>query len=188
MKAKEKGYNTNEIQVLAPMYKGENGIDNLNKILQNIFNPDTGQKKLFSKDIEYRKNDKILLLENDIDNNVFNGDIGYISDIKDNTIFIDFDGTVVKYTSKDFDKIKHGYAISIHKAQGSEFKIVVLPICFNYRVMLYKKLIYTAVTRAKENLTIIGDERAFVYSINNNYEINRKTFLKERLISLMNNN
>ena len=187
IKAKQKGYNTNDIQVLAPMYKGENGIDNLNKILQDVFNPNVGQNYIMNKDIVYRENDKILLLENDIDNNVFNGDIGYISKIDKNTISIDFDGTIVKYTPKDFDKIKHGYAISIHKSQGSEFKIIILPICFSYRVMLYKRLVYTAVTRAKENLTIIGDERAFISAINNNYEIERKTMLKDRLISFMNN-
>ena len=185
-KAKEKGYDVNDIQVLAPMYKGENGIDNLNRELQKIFNPDKNQNYIMNKDIIYRENDKILLLENDIDNNVFNGDIGYITKIDKGNIFIDFDGSVVKYTSKDFSKIKHGYAISIHKAQGSEFKIVILPICMSYRVMLYKKLVYTAVTRAKENLTIIGDERAFVMAINNNYEIERKTNLKNRLISHMN--
>lgn len=186
-KAIEKGYSSSDIQVLAPMYKGENGIDNLNRELQNIFNPDRGQNYIINKDVIYRENDKILQLENDIDNNVFNGDIGYIIKIENNSIYISFDSNVVKYTLKDFEKIKHGYAISIHKAQGSEFKIVVLPICFAYRIMLYKKLIYTAVTRAKDNLTIIGDERAFVYSVRNNYEIERKTTLKDRLISLMNN-
>ena len=187
IKAKEKGYTTDDIQVLCPMYKGENGIDNLNKVLQNIFNPDTNQNYILHKDIIYRENDKILLLENDIDNNVFNGDIGYISKIEKNNVFIDFDGTIVKYTPKDFDKIKHGYVISIHKSQGSEFKIVILPICYQYRVMLYKKLIYTAVTRAKDNLTIIGDPKAFYHAVNNNFEIERKTFLLERLVNLMNN-
>ena len=187
IKAKEKGYTTDDIQVLAPMYKGENGIDNLNRILQEIFNPDINQEYITSKDVIYRENDKILLLENDIDNNVFNGDIGYITKIEKNNIFIDFDGTVVRYTPKDFDKIKHGYAISIHKAQGSEFKIVILPICYQYRIMLYKKLIYTAVTRAKENLTIIGDPKAFYFAVNNNVEIERKTNLLNNLLSLMNN-
>ena len=187
IKAIEKGYNSDDIQVLCPMYKGENGIDNLNRILQNIFNPDRGQKYISHKDIIYRENDKILLLENDIDNNVFNGDIGYITKIEKNNIFIDFDGSVVKYTPKDFDKIKHGYVISIHKAQGSEFKIVILPICYQYRIMLYKKLIYTAVTRAKDNLTIIGDPKAFYFAVNNSYEIERKTNLLDKLILLMNN-
>ncbi|MBP3634998.1 MAG: ATP-dependent RecD-like DNA helicase [Bacilli bacterium] len=185
-KAIEKSYTSSDIQVLAPMYKGENGIDNLNKELQSVFNKDVGQNYLINKDVIFRENDKILQLENDIDNNVFNGDIGYITSIKDNTLYISFDKMVVKYTPKDFDKIKHAYAISIHKAQGSEFKIVILPVCFSYKMMLYKKLIYTGVTRAKDNLTIIGDERAFIYSIRNNNYYERKTMLKDRLISLIN--
>ena len=186
-KAIEKGYNTDDIQVLIPMYKGENGIDNINKILQDVFNPDNGQNYIVNKDVVYRVNDKILLLENDIDNNVFNGDIGYITKIDKNNLFIDFDGTVVKYTPKDFEKIKHGYAISIHKSQGSEFKIVILPICYQYKIMLYKKIIYTAVTRAKENLTIIGDPKSFYFAVYNNMDYLRKTLLKERLLELMNN-
>lgn len=184
-KAKEKGYLVGDIQVLAPMYKGEYGIDNLNKELQNIFNPKLDQESIILKDVEYRENDKILQLENDIDNNVFNGDIGYISLIKNGCIYVNFDGNIVKYTSKNFNKIKHGYAISVHKAQGSEFKIVILPITFSYKIMLYKKIIYTAITRAKENLTIIGDDKAFVYAVKNNYEKIRKTTLKERLLSLI---
>ena len=175
------------IELLAPMYKGENGIDNLNKLLQSIFNPDRGQNSIVSKDVIYRENDKILQLENDPDNNVFNGDIGYIMDITGSTITVDFDGNIVKYTPKDFIKIKHGYAISIHKAQGSEFKLVILPIIFSYRIMLYKKIIYTAVTRARNNLTIIGDPSSFVYAVNNENVYERKTKLKDRLLSYLMN-
>ena len=182
-KAIEKGYDSNDIEVLAPMYKGENGIDNLNKILQDVFNPDRGQKSLKSGDVIYRVNDKILQLENDPDNNVFNGDIGYINDINNNTLSINYDGNIVKYTPKDFSSIKHGYAISIHKAQGSEFKIVLLPITFSYRMMLYKKIIYTGVTRARESLSIIGNIDALKYAISNTNSYERRTYLKEFLIS-----
>ena len=129
-----------------------------------------------------------MQLENDTDNNVFNGDIGYISKIEKNTLYVDFDGNVVKYTPKDFIKIKHGYAISIHKAQGSEFNLVILPVIFSYKIMLYKKLIYTAVTRAKNNLTIIGDKNAFIYSVNNENVNLRKTKLKDILLSYLMNN
>ncbi|MBR3116828.1 MAG: ATP-dependent RecD-like DNA helicase [Bacilli bacterium] len=181
-KAIEKGYDVSDIQVLAPMYKGENGIDNLNKLLQNIFNPDLGGPKIKSGDVEYRINDKILQLENDPDNNVFNGDIGYVIDIEDNTLYIDFYGNIVKYTPKNFNVIKHGYAISIHKSQGSEFKLVFIPISFNYRIMLYKKLIYTAVTRARDSLALIGSKEAFLYSINNDNTYERRTYLKELLL------
>ena len=187
-KAIEKGYSSKDIQLLAPMYKGENGIDNLNKILQSVFNPLYDQNEIHIKDIVYRENDKILQLENDPDNNVFNGDIGYISKIEKNNIFVSFDGNVVKYEPKDYIKIKHGYAISIHKAQGSEFKIVVVPILFSYRIMLYKKLIYTAITRAKSNLTLIGEKDAFLYSVKNEISYERKTKLKDRLLSYLMNN
>lgn len=187
-KAIEKGYNSDDIQLLAPMYKGENGIDNLNKLMQDIFNPNRGQNEILYKDVTYRENDKVLQLVNDPDNNVFNGDLGYISKIDKNNIFVNFDGNVVKYTQKDFDKIKHGYAISIHKSQGSEFKLVIVPVIFSYKIMLYKKIIYTAITRAKQNLTIIGDKNAFIYSINNETTMIRKTKLKDRLQSFLMNN
>lgn len=186
-KALSKGYTTDDIQVLAPMYKGENGIDNLNRILQDIFNPDDNQKYITYNDIIYRENDKVLLLENDIDNNVFNGDMGYITKIDEKGILIDFDGNVVRYTKKDLSKIKHGYAISIHKSQGSEFKIVIIPVLKQYRVMLYRKLIYTAITRAKQNLTLIGEPDAFIMAVHNEGNKDRRTSLKESLISLINN-
>lgn len=182
-KAIEKGYNSKDIQVLVPMYKGENGIDNLNRILQEVFNKDVGQNSIRYGDVVYRVNDKVLKLENDPDNNVFNGDIGYIKDIDDKEITIDFDGNIVIYKPKDFNTIKHAYAISIHKAQGSEFKIVLLPISMSYKIMLYKKLIYTAVTRAKQSLTIIGNKEAFIYAVNNTNAYERRTYLKDALLS-----
>ena len=182
-KAIEKGYNSKDIQVLVPMYKGENGIDNLNRILQEVFNKDVGQNSITYGDVIYRVNDKVLKLENDPDNNVFNGDIGYIKEIDDKEITIDFDGNIVIYKPKDFNTIKHGYAISIHKAQGSEFKIVLLPISMSYKIMLYKKLIYTAVTRAKQSLTIIGNKEAFIYAVNNTNAYERRTYLKDALLS-----
>jgi exodeoxyribonuclease V alpha subunit len=184
----KKGYTSEDVQLLAPMYKGENGIDNLNKLLQSIFNPDRGQNFIMNKDVIFRENDKILQLENDPDNNVFNGDIGYIENIYNNTISVSFDGNVVKYTPKDYIKIKHGYAISIHKAQGSEFKIVIIPVVFQYRIMLYKKIMYTAITRAKQNLTIVGDKKAFMYGALNEMVYERKTKLKDNLESYLMNN
>ena len=182
-KAIEKGYNSKDIQVLAPMYKGENGIDNLNKILQEVFNPDQGQNSIKYADIVYRENDKVLKLENDPDNNVFNGDIGYIKKIEDKEITIDFDGNIVIYKTKDFNTIKHGYAISVHKAQGSEFKIVLMPITNSYKIMLYRKLVYTAITRAKQSLIIVGSKDAFMYAINNTNAYERRTHLKDSLLS-----
>ena len=182
-KAIERGYDSKDIEVLAPMYKGENGIDNLNKILQDVFNRDVGQPSIKYGDVIYRVNDKVLKLENDPDNNVFNGDIGYIKDINNKELVIDFDGNIVHYQVKDLSSIKHGYAISIHKAQGSEFKVVFMPITLSYKIMLYKKIIYTGITRAKKSLTIIGDKNAFLYAIMNNSGYERRTYLKEELVS-----
>lgn len=187
LKAKEKGFDSRDIQVLAPMYKGENGIDNFNRILQDIFNPKIDQNEIKYMDVMYREGDKVLKLENDPDNNAFNGDIGYIIDIKNSEITIDFDSNIVKYSSKDLSSIKHGYAISVHKAQGSEFKIVFMPITMSYKAMLYKKLIYTGVTRAKYSLTLIGSKEAFLYSVENTNAYERRTDLKEKLLACINN-
>ncbi|MBQ8871783.1 MAG: ATP-dependent RecD-like DNA helicase [Bacilli bacterium] len=192
----DKGYDYKKFQLMAPMYHGENGIDNLNKELQNIFNPSSNDKdELVVGDAIFRENDKILQLVNMPEENVFNGDIGIIKRIvysnisksKKNEIHVDFDGNIVKYTPKDFNKFKHGYIISIHKSQGSEFDIVVLPVCNNYRRMLYRKLIYTAVTRAKRKLIIIGEPQAFVYAVNNDNEYIRKTSLLDRINNILYN-
>ena len=187
IKALEKGYTSSDIQVLAPMYKGVNGIDNLNLVLEEIFNPgDKPSIKHF--DTIYKVDDKVLKLENDPDNNVFNGDIGYIQNIEDNEVSINFDGNVVKYKFKDLSTIKHAYAISIHKSQGSEFNLVIMPIISSYRIMLYKKLIYTGITRAKHSLTIVGEKSAFAYAVNNNNSYERRTGLKDRIIDITMNN
>ncbi len=185
----EKGLKVEEIQVLAPMYKGENGIDNLNILLQEIFNPKSEDKKEVAYfDTIYREKDKVLQLVNNPDANVYNGDIGYIESIKEvilpkkhTEIVIDFDGNKVIYQTSDLASIKHAYAITIHKSQGSEFPIVILPLTKNYNMMLYNKLIYTGVSRAKKCLILIGEKEAFLMSIYNNYSNDRKTSLLNRL-------
>ena len=121
--------------------------------------------------------------------NIYNGDIGVIKCINyanssksgKNEIIIDFDGNLVSFTPKDFSKFKHGYIISIHKSQGSEFELVVMPICNSYKRMLYRKLIYTGITRAKKKLILLGDAMAFKYSVMNNNEYIRKTSLLEKI-------
>ena len=186
----EKGYDYKRLQILAPMYKGENGIDNLNKELQEIFNPNSKEKReIKSGNVIFREHDKILQLVNMPDENVFNGDIGVIKYIKyGNTskskkdeIYVDFDGNLVKYTPKDFAKIKHGFIISIHKSQGSEFEMVIMPMAHSYRRMLYKKLVYTGVTRAKKKLILIGEPDAFALSVQNNHEYIRNSKLLEKI-------
>ncbi len=192
-----KGYDYKRVQLLAPMYKGENGIDILNQTLQEVFNPSNDTKREIKYgDIIYRENDKVLQLINMPEENIYNGDIGVIKYIKyantsksgKNEIYIDFDGNVVKYTPKDLIKIKHGFIISIHKSQGSEFELVIIPVVNAYRRMLYKKLIYTAITRAKRKLILIGQPEAFASSVYNNNEYQRNSSLLEKIKYKMLNN
>lgn len=190
--AKQNGYEDDDIQILAPMYQGINGIDNFNEILQEYFNPaDSTKKELRIGHAIYRENDKILQLKNQNEDNVFNGDIGYLLEIsKDsnnsNTICVDYDSNVVEYTSKDFVNITHAYCISVHKSQGSEYPCIILPITFSYQKMLVKNLLYTAVTRAKQKLIIIGDYNAFLYGVNNEKYKVRKTTLQNKLLKYVN--
>lgn len=193
-KAIKKGLTDRDIQVLAPMYKSVNGIDNLNIMLQELFNPASENKKEINlKDVTYREYDKVLQLVNDPDNNVYNGDIGYIEEIIistekkiTNQININYDGNIVEYTPDKFINFRHGYAISIHKAQGSEFSTVVMPITPSFKRMLYNKLVYTGVTRAKKSLILVGDPNSFIYGINNDYIDGRRTTLKDFIINKYN--
>ena len=187
-KSINKGLDENNIQILAPMYKGEIGIDNLNIILQNIFNPHSNHlKEVVIGPIIYRVNDKVLNLVNDIDKGIYNGDIGFIYDIdinsKSDFIKVNFDNNIVSFKKEELSSIKHAYAITIHKAQGSEFDHVIMPISKTYNKMLYNKLIYTGVSRAKKSLIIIGSSEAFIYSVNNDYSEIRKTNLKELVMN-----
>ena len=186
----KKGYDYKKIQVMAPMYAGINGIDNINKVLQNIFNPKSDNKKEIQYgDIIYREGDKILQLMNIPESNVYNGDIGVIVDIKDSKetesgkkeITIDFDGNIVVYDMPSLINIRHGFIMSIHKSQGSEFDLVIMLICKSYKKMLYRKLVYTGITRAKRKLILVGSANAFISSVNNDKEHNRKTDLVNKM-------
>ncbi len=186
----EKGYTDKQVQVMVPMYRGMNGIDQLNKELQEVFNPkDPSKREFHYGDVIYRERDKVLQLVNMPDENVFNGDIGTIERIlyenespnKKKEIYIDYDGMLVKYEPKDFSSVKHAFVITIHKSQGSEFPIVIMPLCMSYHRMLYRKLIYTGITRAKKKLILLGEPQAFLESVHNSQEQIRKTTLKERL-------
>ena len=179
--------NYHDFQILAPMYKGLNGIDLINSKSQEIFNPKSKNKNTKEVGGEVlREGDKVIQLTNMPDDNVYNGDIGLISRIVNNPkseIYLDFDNNIVKYTPSNFNDFRLAYAISIHKAQGSEFEVVVIPIVKGYHKMLYQKLIYTAVTRAKKKLYLIGDYRALDYASKNiNTEVRRAT-IAEYLIN-----
>ena len=184
----DKGLTDKDIQVLAPMYKGENGIDNLNVILQEIFNPPSKKlEEVHIGPVIYRENDKIINLVNNVDENIFNGDIGYIRSINKTKssefMIIDYYGNYVTMKKEDIGTIKHAYAMSIHKSQGSEFNHVIIPVTKEYTRMLYNKLIYTGVSRAKKSLVLIGDPDAFNYAVQNSYSIERKTSLTEFIMN-----
>lgn len=188
-KAIDEGYDTNDIQVLVPMYQGVAGIDALNDALQDVFNP--SDEYSISYQIgrkEYRVGDKILQLKNRPDDDVFNGDIGTLVEIcrKDNfeylqdTLIVDFDGNFVEYTSNTFNTITHAYCMSIHKSQGNEFKIVIMAVLSDYYIMLRRNLLYTAITRCKQSLFILGSSKAFMHGLANYQDSRRKTSLKEQ--------
>ena len=157
--SKNNGYNDEDIQVLAPMYMGINGIDSLNNMLQNYFNPpDEGKNEVIIGKRIFRENDRILQLKNQNEDDVYNGDIGLLKEITKKgenqsssiTISVDFDGNIVDYNFKDFINITHAYCISIHKSQGSEYPLLIMPISNHYYSMLAKNLLYTGITRAKK--------------------------------------
>ena len=177
--------NYHDFQILVPMYKGLHGIDLINDKVQEIFNPkDSSKTEIKIGDTIYREGDKVIQLTNMPDENVYNGDIGIIKEIlPKKEIRIDYDGNVVKYTPSIFNNFKKAFAISIHKSQGSEFDIVVIPMVMGYKKMLYQKLIYTAVTRAKKRLYLIGDMEALKLASNNTNDDIRRTSIREFLIN-----
>ncbi|WP_039238229.1 SF1B family DNA helicase RecD2 [Bacillus thermotolerans] len=194
--AMKKGFTAKDIQVLAPMYKGPAGIDRLNKILQEILNPnpDGTRKQLEFGDAQYRIGDKVLQLVNQPEQNVFNGDIGEVVSIffaKENTekedmVIVSYEGNEVTYTKQDLNQITHAFCCSIHKSQGSEFPIVILPVVKSYYRMLRRNLLYTAITRSKQFLILCGEEEAFRIGVERNDDLVRKTALKEKLHAELN--
>lgn len=178
------------VQVLAPKYNGINGIDALNVALQKQFNPPAkGKRELQVGYRTYREGDKILQLKNQPDDDVFNGDIGILEEIiyskedinNQNRLIVNFDGVIVEYTSETFMNITHAYCVSVHKAQGSEYPIVIMPMANEYGIMLQKRLLYTAVSRAYESLIMIGQKQAFLAGVKRKEYYDRKTTLLDRI-------
>lgn len=189
----EKGYEEKDIQVLAPMYGGAAGIDILNKILQKSLNPPQSYLNEIQQGFHvYREGDKVLQLKNQPDENVYNGDIGFIEEIipasEDSlglaTIIVNFDNQLVEYRGEQIYNITHAYCISVHKSQGSEYPIVILPIVPSYGIMLQKRLLYTAITRAKKSLVLLGNRDVFFHAIKEEEKFNRQTNLKERILKI----
>ena len=170
-----------QIQVLTPMQRGVVGAGKLNLMLQEALNPQGDQ--LFRSGYAYRINDKVMQIRNNYEKEVFNGDIGLVVsvDMQNRVLSVDFDGRIVSYESTELDEIVHAYATTIHKAQGSEYPIVVMPVLMSHFVMLQRNLIYTGITRAKKVLVIVGTKKALAYAVRNVTVTKRNTHLKMRL-------
>jgi len=170
-----------EIQVLAPMHKGIIGVANLNIELQKRLNP--GQPGITHGAWNFRIGDKVMQIVNNYDKDVFNGDIGWISkiDSEEREVAIDFDGRLVPYDNSDLDEVVLAYAVSVHKSQGSEYPVVILPVVTQHYLLLQRNLIYTGITRAKKLVIMIGTKKALAIAIRNNKPQRRYTLLSERL-------
>ena len=171
----------NDIQVLTPMKRGETGADNLNRVLQSALNPNN--LKLNRGPTEYRLNDKVMQIKNNYEKQIYNGDIGFICGINadDKTLSVNFDGQITEYDVLELDELVLSYAITIHKSQGGEFPVVVMPFSFSHYMMLGRNLLYTAVTRAKKTAVLLGDKKAVYRAVKNNTSNRRNTMLSLRL-------
>lgn len=185
-----------QIQVLTPMQRGVVGATNLNLSLQEALNPPEHEvfirgrgaatvpkDALRRSGFAFRAGDKVMQIKNNYDKEVFNGDIGIIEKVsaEDRSLYVNFDGKSIEYDITDLDELVHAYATTIHKAQGSEYPIVVMPILMNHYVMLQRNLIYTGITRAKKILIMVGTKKALSYAVRNVTVTKRNTLLKERL-------
>ena len=169
------------IQVLTPMQRGVVGAANLNLLLQQALNP--SGPSLNRGGYTYRQGDRVMQLRNNYDKDVFNGDLGYIREVdtEERTLKVDFDGKWVEYDVTELDELTLAYATTIHKAQGSEYPIVVMPVLMTHFVMLQRNLIYTGITRAKKICVLIGATKALAYAVRNVSVLKRNTSLRERL-------
>ncbi|WP_405289360.1 ATP-dependent RecD-like DNA helicase [Alistipes shahii] len=169
------------IQVLTPMQRGVVGAANLNLLLQQALNP--SGPSLNRGGYTYRQGDRVMQQRNNYDKDVFNGDLGYIREVdtEERTLKVDFDGKWVEYDVTELDELTLAYATTIHKAQGSEYPIVVMPVLMTHFVMLQRNLIYTGITRAKKICVLLGAAKALAYAVRNVSVLKRNTRLKERL-------
>ena len=172
-----------EIQVLSPMHKGVVGTENLNVKLQEALNPST--QELVRGERRFRLMDKVMQVRNNYDKEVFNGDIGRITsmDPEEQVVVVTYDGVPVPYEFSELDEVIHAYAISVHKSQGSEYPAVIIPILSQHHLLLQRNLIYTAVTRAKELVVMVGSKKALAVGVKNDRPMRRYTHLAERLKS-----
>lgn len=191
--ALDKGYTLSDIQLLACKYSGVAGIDRLNNALQECFNPEGSEVRQWKVGHRiFREHDKILQLKNQVDDDIYNGDIGILTEViypeedfnHQARLIVDFDGNFVEYTSETFSNMTHAYCISVHKSQGSEYPIVILPIVGEASFMLQRRLIYTAVSRAKKSLILLGSRELFEKAVMKEEKMLRKTTLCQRMLKM----
>lgn len=176
------GFNVlKDVQVLSPMHRFLCGVENLNLMLQEQLNPKKNQDELKYSSQTFRVGDKVMHIRNNYQKNVFNGDIGFIQDINNEKLTVDYFDHIVTYEKNELNELTLAYASSVHKSQGSEYKVVIIPLSTSHYIMLQRNLLYTAITRAKQKVIIIGSKKALMTAVQSNRAQKRYTLLAERL-------
>lgn len=170
-----------DVQILSPMHRFLCGVENLNLMLQEQLNPKKNQDELKYSSQTFRVGDKVMHIRNNYQKNVFNGDIGFIQDINNEKLTVDYFDHIVTYEKNELNELTLAYASSVHKSQGSEYKVVIIPLSTSHYIMLQRNLLYTAITRAKQKVIIIGSKKALMTAIQCNRTQKRYTLLAERL-------
>ena len=170
-----------DVQILSPMHRFLCGVENLNLMLQEQLNPKKNQDELKYSSQTFRVGDKVMHIRNNYQKNVFNGDIGFIQDINNEKLTVDYFDHIVTYEKNELNELTLAYASSVHKSQGSEYKVVIIPLSTSHYIMLQRNLLYTAITRAKQKVVIIGSKKALMTAVQSNRTQKRYTLLAERL-------
>ena len=170
-----------DVQILSPMHRFLCGVENLNLMLQEQLNPKKNQNELKYSSQTFRVGDKVMHIRNNYQKNVFNGDIGFIQDINNEKLTVDYFDHIVTYEKNELNELTLAYASSVHKSQGSEYKVVIIPLSTSHYIMLQRNLLYTAITRAKQKVIIIGSKKALMTAVQSNRTQKRYTLLAERL-------
>lgn len=170
-----------DVQILSPMHRFLCGVENLNLILQEQLNPKKNQDELKYSSQTFRVGDKVMHIRNNYQKNVFNGDIGFIQDINNEKLTVDYFDHIVTYEKNELNELTLAYSSSVHKSQGSEYKVVIIPLSTSHYIMLQRNLLYTAITRAKQKVIIVGSKKALMTAIQSNRTQKRYTLLAERL-------
>lgn len=170
-----------DVQVLSPIHRFLCGVENLNLMLQEQLNPKKNQDELKYSSQTFRVGDKVMHIRNNYQKNVFNGDIGFIQDINNEKLTVDYFDHIVTYEKNELNELTLAYASSVHKSQGSEYKVVIIPLSTSHYIMLQRNLLYTAITRAKQKVIIIGSKKALMTAVQSNRTQKRYTLLAERL-------